>query len=310
MPKIRRILRSIVILDSFKEVASAQDTEVGPTQRARPWGQDKRLEFIEFRLLWDGKINRGEVAEFFNVSIPQASLDFARYMVLAEDNMTYDRREKVYRPTTQFKPLFIAPDTQTYLNELSGLASGTISPSLSYIGTRPPCDVVTLPIRRVRTEMLVPLLWAIRDGTEIEVTYQSMRSPAPTRQWIAPHSLAFDGSRWHVRAWCHRSSQFRDFVLTRLQRIHSSRAGTVNPQDDADWQTFFVVEIQPNPALTLSQRDCVVTDFGMQNGRLFKTIRRALVSYFVRHLRIDETEQTQPIIWANRAQFGDAVHET
>jgi len=310
VPKIRRILRSIVILDSFKEVASAQDTEVGPTQRARPWGQDKRLEFIEFRLLWDGKINRGEVAEFFNVSIPQASLDFARYMVLAEDNMTYDRREKVYRPTTQFKPLFIAPDTQTYLNELSGLASGTISPSLSYIGTRPPCDVVTLPIRRVRTEMLVPLLWAIRDGTEIEVTYQSMRSPAPTRQWIAPHSLAFDGSRWHVRAWCHRSSQFRDFVLTRLQRIHSSRAGTVNPQDDADWQTFFVVEIQPNPALTLSQRDCVVTDFGMQNGRLFKTIRRALVSYFVRHLRIDETEQTQPIIWANRAQFGDAVHET
>jgi hypothetical protein len=298
-----------VIVD-LSDSCPEQALEANGIPRPRPWGQDKRLEFIEFRLLWDGKINRGEVAEFFNVSIPQASLDFARYMVLAEDNMTYDRREKVYRATTQFKPLFIAPDTQTYLNELSGLAEGTISPSLSFIGTRPPCDVVTLPVRRVRTEILVPLLWAIRDGTEIDVTYQSMRSPAPTRHWIAPHSLAFDGSRWHARAWCHGSSQFRDFVLTRLHKIYSSRAGTVNPQDDADWQTFFVVEIEPNPSLTVSQRDCVVTDFGMQNGRLFKTIRRALVSYFVRHLRIDETEQTQPIIWANRTQFDDATCNT
>ena len=111
--------------------------------RPRPWGQDRRLEFIEFRLLWDGKINRGEVAEYFNVSIQQASLDFARYMLLAKDNMEYDRREKVYRATKKFTPLFIAPDTQTYLNELSGLATGTISQSFSFMGARPPCDVVT-----------------------------------------------------------------------------------------------------------------------------------------------------------------------
>lgn len=107
--------------------------EVG-NPRPRPWGQDRRLEFIEFRLLWDGKINRGEVAEYFNVSIQQASLDFAKYMFLAKDNMEYDRREKVYRATKLFTPLFIAPDTQTYLNELSGLTTGTISPSFSLPG--------------------------------------------------------------------------------------------------------------------------------------------------------------------------------
>jgi WYL domain len=279
-------------------------------RRPRPWGQDKRLEFIEFRLLWDGKINRGEVAEFFGVSIQQASLDFANYMVLAEDNMTYDRSEKVYRATAGFKPRFIAPDTRTYLNELSGLAMGTISPSMSFVGNRPPCDVVTLPIRRVRTEILLPILWAIRDGSEIDTVYQSMRNPDPTRQWVAPHSLAFDGSRWHARAWCHRTSQFRDFVLTRFQQIHRSRPGTVNPQDDNEWKTFVVIEIEPNPSLTINQRDSVVTDFGMQNGRLFKTIRRALVSYFVKYLRIDEAQQGQPIIWANRSQFEEGRHDT
>jgi hypothetical protein len=282
------------------------DLEKEETSRPRPWGQDRRLEFIEFRLLWDGKINRGEVAEYFNVSIQHASLDFARYMVLAKDNMEYDRREKVYRATKQFTPLFIAPDTQTYLNELSGLATGTMSPSFSFMGARPPCDVVTLPVRRVRTDVLLPILWAMRDGTEIDITYQSMRSPEPTRQWIAPHSLAFDGTRWHARAWCHRSSRFRDFVLTRFQEIHGRRAGSINPHDDVEWQTFFVVEIEPNPNLTTSQRKSVINDFGMVDGRLSKTIRRALVSYFIRHLRIDETQEAQPIVWANRNQFEDA----
>lgn len=277
--------------------------------RPRPWGQDRRLEFIEFRLLWDGKINRGEVAEYFNVSIQQASLDFARYMVLAKDNMEYDRREKVYRATKQFTPLFIAPDTQTYLNELSGLATGTISPSFSFMRARPPCDVVTLPVRRVRTEVLLPILWAMRDGIEIDMTYQSMRSPDPTRQWIAPHSLAFDGTRWHARAWCHRSFLFRDFVLTRFQEIHGRRAGSVNLQEDVEWQTFFVVEIEPNPNLTITQRESVSNDFGMVDGRLSKTIRRALVSYFVRHLRIDEDQEAQPIVWANRSQFEDVKND-
>ena len=67
--------------------------------------------------------------------------------------------------------------------------------------------------------------------------------------------------------------------------------------------TFVVVEIEPNPNLTDSQKDCVSADFGMFDGRLSKTIRRALVSYFVRHLRIDEPNDAQPIVWANRNQF-------
>jgi hypothetical protein len=295
-------------MGKFSVLLKRDTAEIG-NQRPRPWGQDRRLEFIEFRLLWDGKINRGEVVEYFNISIQQASLDFARYMVLAKDNMEYDRREKVYRATKQFTPLFVAPDTQTYLNELSGLAAGTISPSFSFMRARPPCDVVTLPVRRVRKEALLPILWAIRDGTEIDITYQSMRCPDPTRQWIAPHSLAFDGTRWHARAWCHRSSRFRDFVLTRFQQIYGRRSSTVNSQDDLEWQTFFVVEIEPNPNLTISQRDSVIDDFGMVDGRLSKTVRRALVSYFVRHLRIDGAQKAQPIVWANRSQFEEVTQD-
>ena len=93
--------------------------------------------------------------------------------------------------------------------------------------------------------------------------------------------------------------------MTRFEQIHGRRISSVNPQDDTDWHTFVVIEIAPNPNLTASQRDSVIADFGMQDGRLSKTIRRSLVSYFVRHLRIESPQKSQPIMWANRAQFED-----
>jgi predicted DNA-binding transcriptional regulator YafY len=272
--------------------------------------QHRRLEFIEFRLLWEGKINRSELVRFFGVSIQQASLDFARYMVLAEDNMEYDRSEKVYRATPRFKPRFVVPElqAQAYLNQVALLTSGVLSPLESFVGTRPPCAVVTLPVRRVHWEILQSVLLAIRDRTEIEVTYQSMRHPVPIRRWIAPHSLAFDGARWHTRAWCHQSQAFRDFVLTRIQAVHDRRPSTIDPSKDSDWETYAVVVLEPRSDLSTAQRDSVITDFGMTHGKLLVSIRRALVQYLVRHLQVEGSGTAwQPIVWANRDELADLV---
>jgi predicted DNA-binding transcriptional regulator YafY len=152
------------------------------------------------------------------------------------------------------------------------------------------------------------VLLAIRDRTEIEVTYQSMHHPVPTRRWIAPHSLAFDGARWHTRAWCHQSQAFRDFVLTRIQAVHERRPGIIDSSKDSDWETYAVVVLEPRNDLSTAQRDSVITDFGMTNGKLLVSIRRALVQYFVRHLQVEGTETTwQPIVWANRDELADLV---
>ena len=43
------------------------------------WGQERRLEFIDFRLYWEGRINRSDLIDFFGISVPQASLDLAKY---------------------------------------------------------------------------------------------------------------------------------------------------------------------------------------------------------------------------------------
>ena len=36
------------------------------------WGVEQRLEFIEFRLFWEGHVNRSDVMEQFGLSVNQA----------------------------------------------------------------------------------------------------------------------------------------------------------------------------------------------------------------------------------------------
>jgi hypothetical protein len=267
------------------------------------WGQERRLEFIDFRLLWDGRINRGELVAFFGISIQQASLDIARYMELAPQNLEYDKSEKVYRATSAFMPAITPPESQAFLNQLLGVAAGTLLPSMSFVGWRPPYDVVRFPTRPIRSNILVSVLWAIRDKEEIEFTYQSMRRPSATRRWIAPHAIAFDGSRWHARAWCYENNDFRDFVFSRIQEIHGSRKTLIDPRSDHSWHTFINVILRARDGLTEHQRLAIQADFGMQDGQLVISSRKALAFYLLRQLQLDrppeQSIQAQPIELVN-----------
>ena len=55
------------------------------------WGVERRLEFAEFRIVWDGRLNRNDITEFFGISTPQAAADISRYQELAPNNITYDK---------------------------------------------------------------------------------------------------------------------------------------------------------------------------------------------------------------------------
>ena len=37
------------------------------------WGIERRLEFIEFRLYWEGRVNRADLTSVFGISTVQAS---------------------------------------------------------------------------------------------------------------------------------------------------------------------------------------------------------------------------------------------
>lgn len=284
-----------------------------PVVKSAPtrWGPERRLEFIDFRLLWDGTINRSELVDFFGISTQQASSDLARYAKLAPGNLSYDKRAKTYRVTADFKPLLARSDAQHFLSQLAELTIGAVPASSLFIGCSPPCDVVRYPTRPVETPTLLRLLWAIRDGEDLRIVYQSMRRPAATARWIAPHALASDGLRWHVRAWCHEHADFRDFVLSRVQRVVDARESTVDSAADEGWHTRIDVVIRPRAGLSEGQRSAIEADFGMRQGRLVLNCRKALSFYVLRQLQLDRQPDAsiaeQPLELENRAELSKRI---
>jgi len=279
---------------------------------ATRWGQQRRLEFIDFRLYWEGRINRADLTEHFGISVPQASLDLARYQQIAPINLIYERREKVYLATPEFKPVLAPGHSDAYLDQLLAVASGTLAKDTVFIGWAPPTDLVRAPHRRVPSDTLIAVLRAIRQLLVLEVMYQSFNQPAPTKRLISPHAIAFDGFRWHVRAYCHTRKEFRDFVLGRLLEIQPQSKSDIDPQSDHAWNTFLEVKIAPHPKLTESQRRAVELDYGMTGGVAVLPTRQALLFYVLKHLELSRDAPNmaaaQQIVLANEDKLAPYLH--
>lgn len=241
------------------------------------WSQDRRLEFIDFRLRWDGRLNRGDLTAFFGISVPQASLDIARYSELAPGNLEYDRSSRVYVAPQSFTPLFPASDAGRYLNELLAKCSELDAEQSSFLAWAPPVATVPSPGRTFRVEVLVALLRAIREGRAIRVLYQSMTSPQPSVRVLTPHALAHDGFRWHARAYCHTRKEFRDFVIARMLEVHGFDIAAVKSDADKEWHTIVPVVLIPHPKLSDSHKRAIELDFGMENGQVEFQCRQAFL---------------------------------
>ena len=275
------------------------------------WGQNRRLEFIDFRLRWNRNINRADLVDFFRISNQQASADLGRYAEIAPNNMAYDKSLKAYLATGNFEPIMDNHDAQSYLSELLRLSNGTLSTDTSFIGWQPPHDIVQYPSRAIDTSVFLRLHWAIRDREELSVRYQSMRRASPSTRWLTPHALAFDGQRWHTRAWCKSSNEFRDFVISRIQQVYESRQATKCASEDTWWHTYIEILVNPRDGLTDAQRRAVETDFGMTNGVLRLTCRKALAFYILRQMQLDRSSDlpphAQPVELMNRDQLDDVI---
>jgi WYL domain len=262
--------------------------------KSAPWGQERRLEFIDFRLQWEGRVNRSDIVDFFGISIPQASLDFARYFKIAPHNARYDHAAKSYVATSKFSPIAVPASSERYLNEVFGLLSGTVPRELSYLGWMPPVDTAQFPVRQVRGSLLRRVLRAIRGRRALTVDYQSMSRPEPARRTLSPHAIAYDGFRWHMRAFCHQHRDFRDFVFARVLTVVGEAASDVESAADRAWHTSVQLVLAPHPELTAGQRRVIELDYGMKDGRLIVRTRRALLFYLLQHLGLNPEPRTTP----------------
>lgn len=261
------------------------DTPETPKVR---WGQTRRLNFIDVRLQYDGRINRSDLMTFFDISAPQASADLGIYQDVAARNLVYDTRQRIYLATEAFTPISGRSEASRYLDELQRLARRIVEKDESFVGYQPPTGVVASPARAIEATEVATLVRAIRDQTALRVRYQSMDAPKPQEWVLTPHAFGFDGLRWHARAWCHTRQIFRDFAVGRLEVLsEDSEAPAVDPAMDAGWNTEVTVVLIPHPKLTISQRRVVVRDYGMIKDRCELACRKAMLFYTLRHLNLD-----------------------
>jgi hypothetical protein len=280
----------------------------------RRWGTEQRLEFIEFRLFWDGGVNRSDITDRFGVSIPQASADLAQYQELDPENVRYDTSEKRYLPTITFRPRLLRPNAERYLAQLRALAEDVIAPLDTWIGPLPGVGVMPVPARRIGPETLRYFLAAVRTQRSVRIEYQSMNNarPEPLWRWITPHAFGSDGLRWHLRAYCHIERVFKDFIISRCLNVGEMGEPGAAFDTDVDWFTFFHVILVPNPKLSAAQQKTIERDYGMTGGKSELRVRQALLYYLDKRLRLDVAEKQDrpketPVVVANRSEYDEVL---
>ena len=155
------------------------------------------------------------------------------------------------------------------LDEFAGMASPVI-----------PVQPWLLPSRLASSETLQAVVKAIRCREALEVRYQSMTGQKPSWRWLSPHAFASDGERWHVRAFCHKREEFRDFVLGRIIATRHIRPTEVAGEQDADWNTFVTVVVKPNPKLSDDQRTAIASEYNMPRSHEVKLrLRKSMLFY-------------------------------
>ncbi|WP_312942251.1 helix-turn-helix transcriptional regulator [Stutzerimonas balearica] len=252
------------------------------------WDLALRYRLIETVAWWEGRLTTGHLMQSFGISRQQASKDINTYLnEHAPKNLTYDRHLKGYKPAKNFRPLFIDGSASAYLHlldqnrmrapHIEGLA-------LAYAHT----EVLQVPDRSIRPEVLRPILQACREGLRLETEYVSLANPAVEIRVMAPHTLVYTGMRWHVRAYCEKNREYRDFVLSRFRGEPDLMdvSEHTREQDEA-WNTPVTVLIEPDARLSPAQKAIIEVDFGMADGQLPVETRGALVQYVLHRFGID-----------------------
>ncbi|MBT6265669.1 MAG: WYL domain-containing protein [Halieaceae bacterium] len=273
------------------------------------WDLLLRYRFIECIALWEGRLTTRHLVETFGIGRQQASKDINTYnRTVAPDNLRYDKFLKGYEPNAAFKPTVTRGLAEEYLQLLanrSELHRTFSSVALPQGNT----EVLAPPIRPVSPELLRPLLQAAREQQRLEVDYASLNNPNREGRIIAPHTLVWTGTRWHVRGWCEKNQGFRDFVLSRFRGTPELLGPTTQcSDDDQDWHKTIEIILKPDPRLSEEQQDVVAKDFGMNQGQLCVIVRARLANYLLQLLNIHTGEalsdpKAQQVIIANRANI-------
>lgn len=257
---------------------------MGNKSNKEQWAGRERLLFIERLAWWKGVVNRGDVRDIFGISAAQASADLQGYQEMNATAMAYNVRTKRYESA----PEMVCVMHEPRLEEAVGLFLGTSVPGVGMAGqmrmsATDSVDFFRPLVREADGAVQRRVFLAMDQGRRLKVKYWSVNSSRGSLREIAPHALAHDGYRWHVRAWCFENEGYRDFVLSRIEVAEWPGDEFISDLVDEEWETMETVVLQPHCGLTADQRKTIIRDYGMKDEMLKVEVRKAMKEYFLAH---------------------------
>jgi predicted DNA-binding transcriptional regulator YafY len=277
------------------------------------WDLLLRYRLIEIIALWEGRLTTNHICHSFGIGRQQASKDINTYLrELAPGNLVYDRHLKGYVPADNFRPRVTngqASEYQDLLARQDSLSNTFETLDLNVSGSA----ILRGPQRLVRPEVMRAVVAATHQKRALKAEYASLSPAQVQQQTLEPHTLVCAGNSWHVRAWCDKNREFRDFALSRFRgtpTVLRQKSRNTRP-DDEDWNRHVAIALMPDSRLNDDQQEIIAADYGMQNRRLELNTRAALAPYLLSGLGLGLDHRhpepmTQQLELVNEEQLGIA----
>lgn len=273
------------------------------------WDLLMRYRLIEIVAQWEGRLTTNHLMNSFGIGRQQASKDIHFYMSsIAPGNLVYDKSLKGYTPSANFVPALTTGIADEYLHILSrskDIAHTFTGLDLGFAHT----ETLQVPLRQIDPLILRTLVQAARGHRRVELSYISMTSGIEEDRILVPHTLVCTPLRWHVRAYCEKHREYRDFVLSRFRGAPELlEESDFTAEGDVPWNTEVTIQITPDSRLNETQQDILAHDFGMTDRCLHVKTRAPLVSYMLQTFNLDTNKldadpSAQQIVIANRQEI-------
>ena len=252
--------------------------------------QQQRFEIIETIALWEGVINASVLCHFIGVVARNAMTEIQAYNEFVPIPLEYNPSKKAFITPEDFKPIFISTEWSVYHDHLmrfSHLYQGVL-------WTSGGIEVMPNDFNKVEPDVIRAINECIKNQHSFKAKYHSMRHPRGLTRTFHPHAIAFNGIRWHMRAYSEEYGEFRDFNLSRIGRPSEHLSSHIERLDDHDWHTMLVLHLDAHPSLNLQQRKLVLTDYGQADSFSYE-IRAAMLKYFVKYYPISISPDADPL---------------
>lgn len=252
----------------------------------------RRFSFIETRLSWTGEVHAAEVADYFEVARQTAQGFIDAYRKFYPGQLDYDPRRKRHVPSASFQPKLTKKEPLLFLDFVTGQAMEGKYWDASTAADFQIVDVDRLGRPSLSREIVQTILSGLSCRQRVSIRYQSKEVDPHAIDWrmISPNHLVHADNRYHVRAYCHKREDYRDFVLSRilnaeLQTIEKPGERWVSGEEDEDWRTSVTLRFRPNPELAEAQIRAVTKGYELdKEGCYCIQTSRALAFYVKRRI--------------------------